>query len=96
MGTHELSGDRAAEQLRREIEREREELVHAVGALRQTAAAKRVTQALEHRLPLVLAGAFFAGFVVSGGIGAAVRLALRRGRDSRPRLRIGRFAIVER
>jgi len=88
--------DGGAEQLRREIAREREELVSAVDALRENATTSRLTAALEHRLPLVLAGAFAVGFLVSGGVGAAVRLALRRGRDSRQLIRVGRFAVVER
>jgi hypothetical protein len=96
MGTHELREDAAAERLRRDIEQEREQLVHAVGALRETATTKRVTHALEHRLPVVLGGAFVAGFLVSGGVGAAVRLAFRRGREQRPLFRLGRFAVVER
>jgi hypothetical protein len=94
--TSEPGADPKAAELRRQIEREREQLVNAVGALRETAGARRLTQAIEHRLPVVLAGAFLAGFVVSGGIGAAVRLVLRRGRDSKPHLRVGRFVIVER
>jgi hypothetical protein len=84
--------DGGAEQLRRDIAREREELVSAVDTLRENATTSRLTAALEHRLPLVLAG----GFLVSGGVGAAVRLALRRGRDSRQLIRVGRFAVVER
>jgi hypothetical protein len=96
MGTPEVRDDIAAEQLRHEIELEREQLVDAVDTLREAATTRHLTQALGHRLPLVLGGAFVAGFLVSGGIGAAARLAFRRGRESRPLLRIGRFAIVER
>ena len=96
MATHERRDGGAAEQLRREIEHEREELVQAVDTLRESATTGRLAGALEHRLPLVVGGALLAGFVASGGIGAAVRLAFRRGRESRPLLRLGRYAIVER
>jgi sensor histidine kinase regulating citrate/malate metabolism len=59
------------QQLRRELHDEREELAEAVGTLR----AK-----LRSKVPLVAGGALALGFVASGGIGATVRLLMRRGR----------------
>jgi hypothetical protein len=81
------------EQLRHELQSEREQLASAVAALRTSTS---LSQALRARLPLVLAGAFASGFVLSGGIGATVRLVLRRRREGRETARVGRFALVSR
>jgi hypothetical protein len=62
------------ESVRREIEFERERLAHAVDSLRD--AAK-----LSINVPVLAAAAFGAGFFLAGGIGATVRLVLRRGRE---------------
>ena len=76
-----------------EVASEREQLANAVDELRQSAALKNQ---LGTRLPLVLAGAFGTGFVLSGGIGATVRLLFRRGREGRTAARGGRYALVRR
>jgi hypothetical protein len=97
MEVHDIRDDRAAaDQLRREIEMERDELVDAVGSLRRTARTARLTRPLQRRLPVLLGGMFLVGFLVSGGVGAAARLAFRRGREGRSVLRVGRFTVVER
>jgi hypothetical protein len=57
------------EQVREQIREEREELVRAVESLRSD---------LRLRLPRLAAGALGAGFVLAGGLGAAVRLLFRR------------------
>jgi hypothetical protein len=62
------------ESVRREIEREREGLAHAVDSLRD--AAKMTVN-----VPVLAAAAFGAGFFLAGGIGATVRLIFRRGRE---------------
>ena len=93
---HETHDGVTADQLRRDIEIEREQLVDAVGSLRRTVQTTRLTEGLERGLPMLIAGAFVLGFVLSGGVGAAVRLAFRRGRESRPLLEVGRFALVGR
>jgi len=66
------------EELRREIDAEREQLATAVDSLRSEMG---FTSKLRSRLPLAAAGAFGTGFVVAGGIGATVRLLFRRGRE---------------
>lgn len=57
------------EQVREQIREEREELVRAVASLRSE---------LRLRVPRLAAGALGAGFVLAGGLGATVRLLLRR------------------
>jgi hypothetical protein len=69
---------RTPEQVRREIETEREQLASAVDGLRDAA---DVTTALRAKLPLLAVGAAGAGFFLAGGIGATARLLARRGRE---------------
>ncbi len=70
--------ERTAEQLRHEIELEREQLATAVDSLRRELG---FASKLRSRLPIAAAGALGAGFVVAGGIGATMRLLFRRGRE---------------
>jgi hypothetical protein len=91
------SDGRTAEQLRHEIEAEREQLANAVEELRtEMGEAANVTAKLRAKLPLVAVGAVGAGFVLAGGIGATMRLVFRRGREGTERARLGRFAIIGR
>ena len=70
--------ERTTEQLRREIELEREQLATAVESLREEIGIKAK---LSSRLPLATVAALGAGFVLAGGIGATMRLLFRRGRE---------------
>jgi hypothetical protein len=70
--------ERTTEQVRREIEVEREQLATAVDSLREEIG---ITARLRSRLPLAAAGALAVGFVLAGGIGATMRLLFRRGRE---------------
>jgi len=79
--------------VRRELAREREQLAASVEELRRLA---DVNAAMRARLPLVLAGAFTAAFVLSGGIGATMRLIFRHGREGHVVWRSGRYALVRR
>jgi hypothetical protein len=79
--------------IRREIAVERAELVRTLDELRGEV---DVTRRLGQRLPLVLGGALGAGFVLGGGIGATMRLLMRRGREGKQKARIGRFALSQR
>ena len=89
--------ERSPEEVRRDIEREREELAGAVDSLRdRIGEATNVTDKLKARLPAVAAGALGAGFVLAGGIGATMRLLMRRSREGRTVGRVGRFSIVDR
>jgi ABC-type phosphate/phosphonate transport system permease subunit len=81
-------------ELRRELARERQELVRAVEELRHSRPS--VASAVRARLPLTVAAAFVIGFVVAGGIGGTARLAFRRGRERRTLAAFGPFALVER
>lgn len=91
------NGNRTAEQLRREIESEREQLAEAVDELRTGfGRATDVTGKLRARLPLAAGGALAAGFVLAGGIGATMRLLARRGREGETAARLGRFTVLDR
>lgn len=70
--------ERTAEQVQRDIDLEREQLATAVDSLRDEMG---ITGKLRSRLPVAAAAAFAAGFVLTGGIGATVRLLFRRGRE---------------
>jgi hypothetical protein len=85
------------EQLRRELQAEREELADAVETLREEfGEATNIRARLGAKLPLVAAGALGAGFVVAGGIGATMRLIMRRGREGKEKVKAGRFSLVDR
>ena len=84
---------RTPEQVRRDIEAERERLAEAVDDLR---GEMDVNAKLRPKLPLAAAAALGAGFVVSGGIGATMRLLMRRSREGRTKARFGPFSLVDR
>jgi len=87
---------RSAEEVRRDIASEREQLAGAVEDLRAgIGEATDVTARLRGKIPLVAASALGAGFVLAGGVGATMRFAARRGREGRERARVGRFAVVD-
>jgi hypothetical protein len=88
---------RKPEEVRRDIEAERERLASAVEELREEVGqAADVTAKLRGKLPVVAAGALGAGFVLAGGIGATARLLMRRGREGRTKARVGPFSLVDR
>jgi hypothetical protein len=84
---------RTPEQVRRDIEAERERLADAVDDLR---AGMDVNAKLKDKLPVAAAAALGVGFVVSGGIGATMRLLMRRSREGRTKARFGPFSLVDR
>ena len=95
---------RSPEQIRREIEVEREQLAEAVESLREgLGAATDISGKLRARLPVAAAAAVGAGFFLAGGIGATMRLLARKGREG-PRkgregdtvAKHGRFRLVHR
>lgn len=88
---------RTAEQIRRDIEAERDLLADAVDQLRDgIGEATNIGAKLRGKLPAVAAGALGAGFVIAGGIGATMRLLARRGREGTEKARFGRFRVVDR
>jgi hypothetical protein len=84
---------RTTEDVRRDIETEREALADAVEGLR---AEMGVAEKLRAKLPVVAVGALGAGFVLAGGIGATMRLVFRRRREGTEKARLGRFTFVDR
>ena len=84
---------RTPEQVRRDIEAERDRLAGAVDDLRSE---MDVNAKLRPKLPIAAAAALGAGFVVSGGIGATMRLLMRRSREGRTKARFGPFSLVDR
>lgn len=91
------TNNRSVADVRREIASEREQLAEAVEHLRTgLGEATDVGAKLRGRLPAVAAGAFGAGFVIAGGVGAAARLLFRRGREGREKARFGPFAFIDR
>jgi hypothetical protein len=87
------STNRTTEQVRRDIEAERERLGMAVDDLR---GEMDINAKLKDKLPVAAAAALGIGFVVSGGIGATMRLLMRRGREGRTKARFGPFSLVNR
>ena len=84
---------RTPEDVRREIETERERLADAVDSLREGLDVSSVVRA---KLPVFAAGALGAGFVLAGGIGATMRLFMRKSREGETKARFGPFRLVER
>ncbi|HEY6585030.1 MAG TPA: hypothetical protein VIZ29_09295 [Gaiellaceae bacterium] len=91
------TNNRTTEQVRLELESEREQLAHAVDSLRaEVKEATDVNAKLRSNLPVFTAGALGAGFVLAGGIGATMRLLFRRGREGKEKARFGRFSFIDR
>jgi hypothetical protein len=91
------SDGRTAEQVRRDIEAEREQLAGAVDDLRAgIGEATDITGKLRSKLPIVAAGALGAGFFLAGGVGATMRLFARRGREGKTKAKLGPFSLVDR
>ena len=89
--------DRTAEQVRLELEAEREGLAQAVDTLR--AGVKEATDIgakLQQNLPVAAGAAVAVGFLLAGGIGATMRLFARRSREGEEVVRLGRYVIVDR
>jgi hypothetical protein len=85
------------QEIRRELEQEREKLAEAVGTLREELGeATDISGKLRAKLPVVAGGALGLGFVVAGGVGATARLLMRRGREGEPKAKVGRFSVIKR
>ena len=88
---------RTTEDVRRDLEAERERLANAAESLRDSLGdATDITGKMRAKLPLVAVGAVGAGFFLAGGVGATMRLLFRRGREGDERARVGRFRLVDR
>jgi hypothetical protein len=84
---------RTPEQVRRDIEAERERLAGAVDDLR---AGMDINAKLKGKLPVAALAALGVGFVFSGGVGATMRLLMRKGREGKTKARFGPFSFVDR
>ena len=92
-----MAGRRGPEEIRLDLEREREQLASAADELRESLGeATDVTGKLRAKLPVVAAGALGAGFFLAGGIGATMRLLMRRSREGTTKAKVGRFRLVDR
>jgi hypothetical protein len=88
---------RTAEQVRKDIDSERERLVSALDELRGSLGeAADIGGKLKQKLPVAAAAAASAGFVLAGGIGATARYLARRGRERNERVRVGPFSLFHR
>ena len=88
---------RTTDDVRRELESEREGLAEAVDSLRaEVKDATDVGAKLNTNLPAFAAAALGLGFVLAGGIGATMRLFARRSREGHETARFGRFSIIDR
>jgi hypothetical protein len=88
---------RSPAEVRRDIEAERERLAVAVDDLRAgIGEATDISGKLKSKLPVATAAALGAGFILAGGIGATMRLVMRRGREGRTKARFGPFSLVDR
>src|SRR5262249_58679780 len=77
-----MATDPRTEDIRRQIEHERNELARSVDQLRTSVKeATDVRTKIAEHLPVVAAGALAAGFVLSGGVGATLRLLFRRDQE---------------
>jgi len=91
------SNNRTLEQVRRDIESEREQLAGAAETLREEIGeATNIGAKLRSNLPVVAVGALAAGFLLAGGVGATARLIFRRGREGETKAKLGRFRFVDR
>lgn len=92
-----MAAEKSDERIREELRAERAALADAVEELRtELGEATNVSGKLRSKLPLVAAGAFGLGFVKAGGIGATMRLLMRRSREGDVKATAGRFRIVDR
>jgi hypothetical protein len=88
---------RTVEDVRRELETEREQLAEAADDLRESVGkATDIGGKLRANLPAAAAGALAVGFLVAGGVGATARLIFRRGREGETKAALGRFRLVDR
>ena len=88
---------RTPEQIRSELNTEREQLAGAVEHLRgELGEATNISGKLQSKLPIAAAGAASVGFVLAGGVGATLRYFARRGREPDEKLRVGRWSIFDR
>ncbi|MDP9304194.1 MAG: hypothetical protein M3O92_06770 [Actinomycetota bacterium] len=91
------SNSRTLEEVRRDIESERDQLAGAADTLREEIGeATNIGAKLRSNLPAVAVGALGVGFLLAGGVGATARLIFRRGQEGETKAKLGRFRFVDR
>ena len=81
------------QELRRELQEERERLAEAVDTLRDELGA---ATDIRSKLPIIAGGAFALGFLKAGGVGATMRYLARRGREGDEKAALGRYRLIDR
>jgi hypothetical protein len=88
---------RTIDDVRRDLEVERDHLASAAESLRESVGeATNIGAKLRSNLPAVAVGALGLGFFLAGGVGATARLLFRRGREGETKAKVGRFRLVDR
>ena len=91
------SNSRTLDEVRRDIETEREQLAGAAETLREEIGeATNIGAKLRANLPMVAVGALGVGFLLAGGVGATARLIFGRGEERETKAKLGRFRIADR
>ena len=81
--------------VQRDLASERERLASAIEDLRkEIGEVTDVSSKLRANLVAAAVGALGVGFVLAGGIGATMRLLVRRGREGRETARFGPLSLV--
>jgi hypothetical protein len=75
------TANRTPEQIRSDLEAEREQLAGAVEHLRTELGQAAAIGAKLPKLPVLAGGALSVGFVLAGGIGATMRFLARKSRE---------------
>ena len=88
-----MAAEKSDAQIREELRTERAALADAVDDLK---GALDVGGKVKSKLPVFAAGAFGLGFLKAGGVGATMRLLMRRGREGDVKAQAGRFRIIDR
>jgi hypothetical protein len=92
-----MAAEKDDARIREELRAERAALADAVGDLRSAIGeATDVSGKLRAKLPIAAAGAFGLGFLKAGGVGATMRLLMRRSREGEVKAKAGRFRLVDR
>jgi Protein of unknown function (DUF3618) len=88
---------RTPDEIRSDIEAERNRLAEAVDQLRgEIGEATNVSAKLKAHLPVVAGASAAVGFVLAGGVGATMRFLARRSREGHEKARLGRWELLER
>jgi hypothetical protein len=91
------SNSRTVDDVRRDIENERDQLADAADSLRDSIGeVTDVRGKLRANLVPAAIGALGVGFLLAGGVGATARLIFRRGREGETNAHVGRFRLVDR